>query len=202
MSRLRVGVVGTGFIAGRHLAALTASPDVDVVAVADPVRERADAAAARCGARAHGDGPAFLGIEELDAVWLCVPPFAHGPLEAAAVARGLPFFVEKPLALDLATAETIAAEVARTGLPTAVGYHWRHLGSCSARRRRCGWGRCSWSPVPGWTVPPRRRGGRGAAARAVRWSSRPRTSSTWSGYWPGRSTWSRRPSGRRGTTAR
>lgn len=128
MSRLRVGVVGTGFIAGRHLAALTASPDVAVVAVADPVRERAEAAAARCGARAHGDGLALLETEELDAVWLCVPPFAHGPLEAAAVARGLPFFVEKPLALDLATAEAVAAEVARTGLPTAVGYHWRHLG--------------------------------------------------------------------------
>ena len=128
MSRLRVGVVGTGFIAGRHLAALTASPDVAVVAVADPVRERAEAAAARCGARAHGDGLALLDTEELDAVWLCVPPFAHGPLEAAAVARGLPFFVEKPLALDLATAEAVAAEVARTGLPTAVGYHWRHLG--------------------------------------------------------------------------
>ena len=128
MSRLRVGVVGTGFIAGRHLAALTASPDVEVVAVADPVRERAAAAAARCGARVHGDGLELLGTEELDAVWLCVPPFAHGPLEAAAVARGLPFLVEKPLALDLATAAEIAAEVARTGLPTAVGYHWRHLG--------------------------------------------------------------------------
>jgi myo-inositol 2-dehydrogenase/D-chiro-inositol 1-dehydrogenase len=128
VSRLQVGVVGTGFIAGRHLAALTAFPDAEVVAVADPVRERAEAAAARCGARSYGDGLALLDTEELDAVWLCVPPFAHGPLEAAAVARGLPFFVEKPLALDLSTAEAVAAEVARTGLRTAVGYHWRHLG--------------------------------------------------------------------------
>ncbi len=127
MSRLRVGVVGTGFIAGRHLAALTALPDVAVVAVADPVRERAEAAAAGCGARSYGDGLTLLEAEELDAVWLCVPPFAHGALETAAVARGLPFLVEKPLGLDLATAETIAAEVARTGLTTAVGYHWRHL---------------------------------------------------------------------------
>ncbi|WP_448608995.1 Gfo/Idh/MocA family oxidoreductase [Geodermatophilus sp. URMC 60] len=128
MSRLRVAVVGTGFIAGRHLAALAGFDDVEVVAVADPVTERAEAAAARCGARAHGDGLALLESEELDAVWLCVPPFAHGPLEAAALARGLPFFVEKPLGPDLATAEAIAAEVAATGLATAVGYHWRHLG--------------------------------------------------------------------------
>jgi predicted dehydrogenase len=56
-----------------------------------------------------------------------VPPFAHGPLETAAVARRLPFFVEKPLALDLVTARTVARQVAECGLVTAVGYHWRHL---------------------------------------------------------------------------
>ncbi len=127
MTRLRVGCVGTGFIAGRHLEALSRLPDVEVTAVADPVAERAQDAAQRYGARAYDDGVALLESEALDAVWLCVPPYAHGPLEAAALDRGLPFFVEKPLALDLATAEGIAARVAETGLLTAVGYHWRHL---------------------------------------------------------------------------
>jgi myo-inositol 2-dehydrogenase / D-chiro-inositol 1-dehydrogenase len=128
VSRLRVGCVGTGFIAGRHLAALSGFRDVEVVAVADPLRERAETAAARVGARAYGDGTALLESEELDAVWLCVPPYAHGPLEAAAVARRLPFFVEKPLALDLGTAREVAREVEAAGLTTAVGYHWRHVG--------------------------------------------------------------------------
>ena len=122
-----MGCVGTGFIAGRHLTALSAFPDVRVVAVADPVAERAAAAAAPLGARAYDDGLALLEAEELDAVWLCVPPFAHGPLEEAAVARRLPFFVEKPLAHDLATAVAVAAAVRDTGLLTGVGYHWRHL---------------------------------------------------------------------------
>ncbi len=128
MTRLRVGVVGTGFIAGRHLAGLAGFDDVAVVAVADAVPARAEEAAARSGARPYPDGTALLETEELDAVWLCVPPFAHGPLEAVAIARGLPFFVEKPLGPDLATAEAIGAEVAAAGLTTAVGYHWRHLG--------------------------------------------------------------------------
>jgi predicted dehydrogenase len=119
--------VGTGFIAGRHLAALGGFSDVDVVAVADPVVERAEEAAARHGARSYRDGAALLAAEDLDAVWFCVPPFAHGPLETAAVERGLPFFVEKPLAHDLTTAESIARRVAERGLLTAVGYHWRHL---------------------------------------------------------------------------
>ncbi|MGY1823520.1 Gfo/Idh/MocA family protein [Geodermatophilus sp. SYSU D00079] len=127
MSRLRVGVVGTGFIAGRHLAALSGFDDVEVVAVADPVRERAEVAAARVGARCHDDGATLLATEDLDAVWLCVPPFAHGPLETAAADRGLPFFVEKPLALDLDTARAVARQVEEAGLTTAVGYHWRHL---------------------------------------------------------------------------
>lgn len=127
MSRTRVGCVGTGFIAGRHLAALAAFPDVDIVAVADPAVDRAEAAAERHGARAYDDGLRLLEQEDLDAVWLCVPPFAHGPLEQAATERRLPFFVEKPLAVDLATAVAIADQVRDAGLVTAVGYHWRHL---------------------------------------------------------------------------
>ena len=128
MRRLRVGCVGTGFIAGRHLHALAGFDDVEVVAVADTLPERAQQTADRYGARAHDDGLALLETEDLDAVWLCVPPFAHGALEATAVDRGIPFFVEKPLATDLATATTVAVRVAATGLPTAAGYHWRHLG--------------------------------------------------------------------------
>ncbi len=127
MSRLRVACVGTGFIAGRHLDALLAMPEVEVVAVADPVADRATAAAARAGGRAYADGLVLLATEDLDAVWLCVPPFAHGPLEQAALARGLPFFVEKPIAVDLAGAQPVADGVRATGLRTAVGYHWRYL---------------------------------------------------------------------------
>jgi myo-inositol 2-dehydrogenase/D-chiro-inositol 1-dehydrogenase len=127
MTRLRVGCVGTGFIAGQHLRALAGFDDVDVVAVADTVLERAQQAADRSGARAYGDGMTLLGSEDLDAVWLCVPPFAHGALETAAIERGVPFFVEKPLGLDLPAAQELADQVSASGLTTAVGYHWRHL---------------------------------------------------------------------------
>jgi predicted dehydrogenase len=69
----------------------------------------------------------MLDRERLDAVYICVPPFAHGRPEAAVLDRGLPFFVEKPLAADLSTAETVAARVAAEGIVTATGYHWRYL---------------------------------------------------------------------------
>jgi len=127
MKPVRVGCIGTGFIAGRHLDALSRFTNVEVVAVADSVPERAASVATACGARAYSDGLTLLDTEDLDAVWLCVPPFAHGPLEAAALDRDLPFFVEKPLALDLATAVAVSNRVTEQGLLTAVGYHWRHV---------------------------------------------------------------------------
>lgn len=127
MSRTRVACIGTGFIAGKHLAALSSFDDVELVAVADTVLERAERAAAPIGARAYPDGLELLGRERLDAVWICVPPFAHGQLEEVAVECGVALFVEKPLARDLATATRLAERVQAAGLLTAVGYHWRYL---------------------------------------------------------------------------
>ena len=63
-----------------------------------------------------------------------MPPFAHGEPELAVLERGLPLFVEKPLARDLATAERIAEAVRSAGVPTATGYHWRGLSTVAAAR--------------------------------------------------------------------
>jgi predicted dehydrogenase len=123
----RIGFVGAGAVAQRHAATLGGFADVRVVAVADPEAERAAALAAGRGARAFGSVAEMLGAEELDALYVCVPPFAHGPPEDAALDAGLPFFVEKPLGVDLPGAERIAARVREQGTVTAVGYHWRYL---------------------------------------------------------------------------
>jgi predicted dehydrogenase len=127
MSGIRVGIVGAGAIAGRHAGVLAGFDDVRVAAVADPVLERAEELAGQVGATAYASHLELLDREGLDALYICVPPFAHGPPERAAIDAGLPFFVEKPLAVDLATAASIAAAVAERGLVTATGYHWRYL---------------------------------------------------------------------------
>jgi predicted dehydrogenase len=134
---VRVGFVGAGNVARRHVATLLGLGDVEVAAVADPDIERARALAAHADASRRpgpGNGTAIydrhldmLEREDLDALYVCVPPFAHGPPELAAVEAGLPLFVEKPIAIDLDTAERIAAAVCGRGLVTAVGYHWRNL---------------------------------------------------------------------------
>ena len=135
VQKLRVGFVGCGGIAHRHLGVLETFEDVAVVAVADPDFQRAEAAAARTGARAFAGHDAMLAETELDALWICLPPFAHGAPERAAIARGLPFFVEKPVSLDAELAIEIDEAVRRGGLLTAVGYHWRYLDTVDEARR-------------------------------------------------------------------
>jgi predicted dehydrogenase len=135
MPKLRVGFVGAGGIAHRHFGVLATMDDVDIAGVADPDEARVREAAERTGARAFACHEAMVDALDLDALWICVPPFAHGAPERAAIAAGLPFFVEKPLSLDPALACEIDQAVRRSGLVTAVGYHWRYLDTVDEARR-------------------------------------------------------------------
>ncbi|MDB6452902.1 glycosyltransferase [Falsirhodobacter sp. 20TX0035] len=130
----RLGFIGAGGIAHRHFGVLEHMADVRIAAIADPDTGRAEEAGRRFGAAVFADHAAMLDTVELDAVFICVPPFAHGDVERACIARGLPFFVEKPLSLDLKLAEEISAEVEEAGLITAVGYHWRYLDTVDEAR--------------------------------------------------------------------
>lgn len=135
MTKLRIGFIGAGGIAERHLGVLATFEDVTVAGIADPDLARAEALAARANARAFAGHEEMLGALDLDALWICVPPFAHGAPERAAIARGLPFLVEKPLSVDAATAIEIERAVREAGLVTAVGYHWRYLDTVDEARR-------------------------------------------------------------------
>lgn len=127
MDRARIAFIGAGGIAMRHLDVLAGFPDVEVAGLADPAAGRAGTLAERLGARAFDDHRRMLDEIRPDAIYVCVPPFAHGGIERELIARGLPFFVEKPLATDAGAAVALAAEVEAAGLITAVGYHWRYL---------------------------------------------------------------------------
>lgn len=126
MRKCRVGLVGAGGVAQRHARVLAGFDDVELVGVTDVAPEAASALAAQHDGRACADVGELLATG-LDAVYVCVPPFAHGPAEEAIIEAGVPMFVEKPVAVDLDTAERIADLVARGGLRTAVGHHWRYL---------------------------------------------------------------------------
>ncbi len=127
MHKTRLGFIGVGGIAQRHLDIISRFDDVELVGFADPDLGRADQAAARFGAKSFAHHNEMLDAVQPDAVYICVPPFAHGVPERDLIERGIPFFVEKPVSLELKTAEEISAAVTAKGLVTGVGYHWRYL---------------------------------------------------------------------------
>ncbi len=133
MTRTRIGLVGAGGVAERHARVLAGFPDVRLTAVTDVASEAARSLAGRYGARACADVGDVLAAG-VDAVYVCVPPFAHGSAERAVVAAGVPLFVEKPIALDIRTGVDIAGLIADRGLTTAVGHHWRYLATVERAR--------------------------------------------------------------------
>jgi predicted dehydrogenase len=106
----------------RHLAQLQ---DVRVVGVTDPSTAAARSFAEMTGASVVSDLDGLLNTSP-DAVYVCVPPHAHGPIEEQVLGAGTALFVEKPLAVDLPTAERIADAARKAGVVTAVGHHWRY----------------------------------------------------------------------------
>jgi myo-inositol 2-dehydrogenase/D-chiro-inositol 1-dehydrogenase len=133
-AQVRVGVLGAGFVARRHVEKLTSLPGVHVAAVADPQHDRARSLADTCGAVAVDDVQQVVDTG-VDCLYVCVPPAEHGPPEDCAIAAGVPVFVEKPLAADLSTAEDIAARLAAAGLLAVVGYQWRYLDTLQTAAR-------------------------------------------------------------------
>ena len=169
----RIGFVGTGGVADRHASVLAGFDDVELVAATDPDSARASTFAVTHGLRAVPDIAALVDAD-LHAVYVCVPPYAHGAPETELAAAGVALFVEKPLAADEATAERVGRVLTDRQVPTRVGHHWR----CSEpvrRARELLSGRSvrlvsgSWldtvPPVPWWT--DRRRSGGPLVEQAV-----------------------------------
>ena len=93
----RIGFIGVGGIAQEHLKNLRQIEGARVVAVCDVNPEPAERVAGEWGARPYADFRTMLDDEQLDALYVCVPPFAHQGQELLAVERGIPFLVEKPI---------------------------------------------------------------------------------------------------------
>jgi predicted dehydrogenase len=132
---LRVGIIGTGWFADKHAAMLNAMDGVRVTAIVGSSQEKADKMAGRYdGATGYGAFTEMLDREKLDAVYVCTPPFAHGQTELALAERGIPFFVEKPLAVDLDTPSDILEAVRTNNLITSVGYHFRYTDAVASAK--------------------------------------------------------------------
>jgi predicted dehydrogenase len=127
LSDVKIAIIGTGGVAQRHLGVLAQLPDLEVVGHVSADLARAEQQAARWGGHGYVEVAQMLDRERPAAVWMCVTPDRHGPTELALLERRVPFFVEKPLAVDLALAEELAQRIAQAGAIVGVGYKFRAL---------------------------------------------------------------------------
>jgi len=123
--KLRLGFVGVGGIAGRHLGYSAKRSDVEIVGHADVDPARAKAAAEKYGGRAYVDFRELYDREKPEAIVISTPPFAHGEIEEEACKRGIHFFVEKPVAVSLELAARVKRAVDSSGALAQVGYMFR-----------------------------------------------------------------------------
>lgn len=163
---MRIGFVGVGRRMTGHIRRIHGTADCEIVAFCDLAPEAAAARVAEFGGSAHTDVRRMLEATRPDAVFMGLPPFGHGDAERACVEAGTPFWLEKPVHLDIGDAREIAAAVAAKGLITSVGYQERYLDiverlGAEVARRRAGLAFGYWmggSPS-GWWVRKERSGG-------------------------------------------
>jgi len=97
--KLRVGVIGVGGIAKTHFPGWKASPDAELVALADPFEKPLEAAAQEQGVtRTFIDPKEMIADPDIDIIDVCTPNSYHAPLTIAALQAGKHVICEKPLA--------------------------------------------------------------------------------------------------------
>ena len=120
--RLRVAVVGAGYVAAYHLAALKRLDFVDIVALADLDTAMANTLAGRFGVPMVGRTLGDLAGARPDAVYVLTPPASHCALALQALDMGCHVLVEKPMAESVAECETMIARAKEKGLVLSVNH--------------------------------------------------------------------------------
>lgn len=130
MVNIQIGIVGTGNFGYHHGAILSQMDGVQIRSICGTSLDKAEKLAAKFdGAKGYSHVEDMLDANELDAVYICVPPGAHGEIERELVHRSIPFFVEKPLGVDLETPRNLLTAIQQKSLITSVGYHFRYTES-------------------------------------------------------------------------
>ena len=124
----KLALIGCGGIGSYHLSHFVQFKDfVELAGFCDLIPERAEEFVKKAGC-----GKAYTNYLEMydevqpDMVFICIPPYCHGEIEFETIKRGIHFFVEKPLALDLNLAREIRDAAEAKGLITASGFQCRY----------------------------------------------------------------------------
>ena len=126
--KVKIGIIGTGWIAQAHIKSYKNMPDVEVVACADLVPGKAEAFCKEYGiegARCYESGHAMLEAEELDGVSVCTYNCQHAPCTIDALEHGVNVMLEKPFTVTLDEAVEVMRAEKKSGKILTIGYQPR-----------------------------------------------------------------------------
>jgi predicted dehydrogenase len=124
LTSLRTAIVGAGFVARVHAAAVR-DLGGNVVAVCSRTRAGADRLAAEIGGAAAYDSLAELLAQGVDVVHVCTPNAVHAEQTLLALEHGAHVVCEKPLATSTAESARLLEGLEASGRVGAVAYHVR-----------------------------------------------------------------------------
>ncbi len=116
---IKVGLIGCGFMGAMHANCYRAIEGVELAAVADIRRDKAEALAG--GAKIYADGMELIEAGEVDVIDICLPTYLHAKYAIAAMEKVRSVFVEKPVALTNDEAKEMLAAQKKTGAYVQVG---------------------------------------------------------------------------------
>ena len=123
--KLRVGVVGAGYVSSYHLRAVQGLPFAEVVAIADLDQTKAQEMATQYGVPKIYRTLDEMVAEKLDVVHILTPPAHHASLSIQAMEAGAHVFVEKPMAETPEDCERMIEAARRTGRVLSVNHSAR-----------------------------------------------------------------------------
>src|SRR5690625_4054788 len=130
MSKLKVGVIGCGSIAKfRHLPEYAANKDVEIVAVCDIVKERAEDAAETYDAKAYTDYKELIADDAIDVISVCLPNNLHAPVSIDSLNAGKHVLCEKPMATSREEAEQMIEAAEKNGKKLMIAHNQRFVSS-------------------------------------------------------------------------
>ena len=127
--KLKVGIIGTGWIAEAHIKEYNEMPDVEVVAMADLIPGKAEKFKETWNVpgevRFYPSHKEMLDNEELDAVSICTYNATHAECTIYALEKGVNVLLEKPMTVTLEEAAEIVKAEKKSGKIVSVGFQPR-----------------------------------------------------------------------------
>lgn len=126
--KVKVGIIGTGWIAEAHVANYLRCPDVEIVAAADLIPGKAEKFCKDNGiegVRCYPDHKSMLDAEELDAVSVCTYNRTHAECTIYALEKGVNVLLEKPMCVTLEEAVEICKAEKKSGKILSIGFQPR-----------------------------------------------------------------------------